>query len=239
MRGARGDAPARARGEQGAPPGERVGALRLRRPCALRAQAVWVGEVARQRRRPTAQGTRGPRAAGADGCGADRGLAARGRGARPADCPPNRPPVRPSPVVAAAPGGSSCHGPKPRLLRASRPSGQPDPSGRAGWGRASGRCRPLRAGLGRGAHRSARGPGSAERLPALPPPPPRPGAQVAPRLPRGRRAGAAGARRARARCRPAGPRSRRGRRNFAFYCCFQSLSARNSVGRKDVLLQFP
>lgn len=87
---------ARARGQRGRPPRERAvigargrgsaGALRRRRLRALQDEAVRAGKRARRRRRLRAEGTRGPRAAGADGCGGDPGLAARGGRARPVDC---------------------------------------------------------------------------------------------------------------------------------------------------------
>lgn len=72
------------------------GALRRRRRRALQAEAAWAREGARRRRlRPRAQGTRGPRAAGADCCRGDPGFPARGGRARPADCSPQSRQLRP------------------------------------------------------------------------------------------------------------------------------------------------
>lgn len=61
--------PLRERAVSGARGRGSAGALRRRRLRALQDEAVWAGERARRQRRLRAEGTRGPRAAGADGCG--------------------------------------------------------------------------------------------------------------------------------------------------------------------------
>lgn len=146
VRGARGHAPRRARVERGARPAERAGALRhwrrRRRRRALQNEAVWAGKGARRRRRrsPGAEGTRGPRAAGADSCGRDRG--ARGRRRESSACGLPAPEVAgrvpcpewPPPLETRRDTGLS-RGDRGRLDRS-------DPSGWAGLGQSRGRCRP-------------------------------------------------------------------------------------------------
>lgn len=106
VRGARGHAPARARGERGARPGERAAVLRRRRRCALQTKAVWAGEGAKRRRYPEPRGRAG--LARREQTAAEGTLGSRPEAGEPglsiAGLRGRR--LRPSPGVAAAPGVS-------------------------------------------------------------------------------------------------------------------------------------
>lgn len=163
MRGARGDAPpttsARGRGR------ERAGALRSRRrrPRALQDEAVWAPERARRRLCPRAEGTHGPRVAGADGCGGDSDP-----GRESSAC---RRPVSEAPAASLARGGR-----RPLRLAVTRASVSATAGVRAALtrragavGRAFGQVQPPRAGGGEATTRAARG--RALRSGRLPAPP--------------------------------------------------------------------